>query len=195
MTFALSILPSFRLQSAKLEGSAVLLTGLLEASERVVDGPRWLWLWTSPEIAVTATIRALDPSSGTAVLETIRDELSSVPSVGTAFRWLHSYWQAYHVPMILRGEWRSSEFQPVDAVTWEIEGARGWSKLSEPIPDGATRTGVREHGWDHEHCEICSATIGIGGESSGYVDSEDRWLCPRCHERWAERRDLGFLVS
>src|SRR5678816_1815511 len=51
------------------------------------------------------------------------------------------------------------------------------------------------NGWDHEHCEICQRTIGVGGERHAYINKTDRWLCERCYHDYAKPRSLGFLIS
>jgi hypothetical protein len=55
--------------------------------------------------------------------------------------------------------------------------------------------GVRAGAWDHEHCELCGATVGAGGTPEGYVDAADHWLCPACFERYAARQDVSFAVN
>ena len=60
---------------------------------------------------------------------------------------------------------------------------------------GAEDLGVKEGGWDHEHCELCRARIGDAQNPDGYVDPEEHWLCLACHERYATTRDLSFVVD
>lgn len=46
-------------------------------------------------------------------------------------------------------------------------------------------------GWDHEHCELCKSHIDRG--MFGYCDSQDRWMCENCYERYVVPRDLPFV--
>jgi hypothetical protein len=39
--------------------------------------------------------------------------------------------------------------------------------------------------WDHEHCELCWATISeyLVHQQEGYTDGKE-WLCIECHDKY-----------
>ena len=53
--------------------------------------------------------------------------------------------------------------------------------------------GTITSGWDHEHCEICMATIGNCGESTGYRNQRDEWVCRECYLNYIQKQDLSFI--
>ena len=116
--------------------------------------------------------------------------------VGARLPWIDGYWQAYHVDMILADDpWERRQFLAQPARYFTLKGVPGWQPLGGPLPEGAIDRGVRDGRWDHEHCEICNAVIGRGGQAIGYVDAANHWLCEACHTRHAARRDLSFIAG
>jgi hypothetical protein len=49
-------------------------------------------------------------------------------------------------------------------------------------------------GWDHEHCSICWEKIGAGGQTVGYVDQSNEWVCQACHKNFIEPGSIGFVT-
>ena len=113
---------------------------------------------------------------------------------GESYPWVDIYWQAYHVSMILAGQWEPRTFASSPARYFRLNGIPGWQRDGEPLLDDAEDLGVREGGWDHEHCELCNTHIGGPGDPHGFVDPEEHWLCAACYERYAVPRDLEFVV-
>jgi hypothetical protein len=116
---------------------------------------------------------------------------------GERYCWLDAIWNPYHVDMILQPieAWQLKRFEPASAQYFRQSGVVGWQKSGPAIPDGALDLGVREGAWDHEHCEICRATIGFGGHTQGYVDADDRWLCEPCYVRYARTHSLAWMLE
>lgn len=75
--------------------------------------------------------------------------------------------------------WKRQVFEPKDAIKTYNDGRR------EEIPGG----------WDHEHCEICMATISPRAQPEGYADQKDRWVCIRCYETYVVPRSLAFFTE
>jgi len=71
----------------------------------------------------------------------------------------------------------------------------GWQPVDAPLTKGAEDLGVRAGAWDHEHCELCNATIGAAGAAEGFVNPDNYWLCVDCHERYAVPHDLSFVAE
>jgi hypothetical protein len=46
---------------------------------------------------------------------------------------------------------------------------------------------------DHDHCAICSQTLGLGGQPDGYMSKNDIWVCCRCYEEFICKRSLEFI--
>jgi hypothetical protein len=114
---------------------------------------------------------------------------------GESYPWVDIYWQAYHVSMILAGHWEPRTFIATPAHYFRLGGVVGWQQDGSPLPDGAEDLGVREGGWDHEHCELCNAHIGASGDPHGFISPEERWLCRSCYEEYGATRDLHFLLE
>jgi hypothetical protein len=142
------------------------------------------------------------------------DALPHVPGVALVFRtpdatlapelvpsavypWVDQYWRPAHVAMILAGplSWERRRFTAVPAHYFRQAGVVGWQLVGTPLPDGAEDLGVREGAWDHEHCELCRAHVGGSGAAVGYANADDDWLCERCFDQYASRRDVSFAAE
>jgi hypothetical protein len=117
------------------------------------------------------------------------------PSI--VYAWLDIYWQPYHLAMILAGpeHWQRRTFTATPAHYFRQAGVTGWQPAGGPLPEGAEDLGVRGGAWNHEHCEICRATIGANGAAEGYANAQDYWLCQSCFDQYAARRDVSFAAE
>jgi len=115
--------------------------------------------------------------------------------VGAVYPWIDGYWQAYHVAMILAGEWQPRTFVAGPARYFRLAGVTGWQPADAPLMEGAEDLGIREAAWDHEHCELCGERIGAEADARGFVDPDDHWLCSTCYERYAVGRDVSFVAE
>ena len=192
----LSVLPLFHVLDVvrSADGTAVV-QGRLDNCFIKNDGPRWFWLWPSENDAITPSMKDLDETSGKVTIIIDHSDMRDSIRAGATLHWLTPYWQAYHVPMILAGQWTKLEFKAEDAIRFAMNGWQGWARHDGAIPEGAVRTGVESGGWDHEHCEICNSRIGYEGSPVGYIDADEHWLCPNCYDKWAVTRSLGFLAG
>jgi len=126
---------------------------------------------------------------------TLDEDLATYKSaLGATYPWLDGIWNAYQVAMILAGHWEARTFVSEPARNFRLGTVTGWQPLDASLPDGAEDLGIREAGWDHEHCDICYARIHRDAPQ-GYVDPDDHWLCPACHDRYAVGRDLSFVIE
>lgn len=115
--------------------------------------------------------------------------------VGSIVPWLPAIWQFHHVNMILAGGWELRAFTPSDAQHFRVGSVHGWTKVGSTLSSNEVPTHIEKGGWDHEECQICDAKVGRGGQSNGYVNLDDKWLCQTCHERYGQTRDLGFVLG
>lgn len=115
--------------------------------------------------------------------------------IGSSYPWLDGYWQAYHIAMILDGRWEPRRFRSAPARYFRLAGVTGWQPVDAPLAEGAEDLGVRDGGWDHEHCELCGRSINGADATTAYVDAADHWLCAECYERYARTRDVSFAVE
>ena len=194
MNSDLAGLPRVHVRSVEHRADEVVVKAKVEGACYDPDGPQWFWLWPSEDRAITPAILEGRPEGDELVLSIDPQDMTSAVAPGAALAWFSPYWQAYHVYMIRRGKWDRRRFLAEDAAIFILGRLRGRNKAHLPIPEGAIAKGIEPGGWDHEHCEICRATIGSGGEPFGYVDPDDHWLCESCHARWAQPRDFGFLL-
>jgi hypothetical protein len=186
--------------------------------DRIVDNidPHWFWLLFGENDCLCTTLQSIDKGGRAAVLSCdVRDEPKVV---GETLAYLSSYWQAYHVWMVLDPAWgwERKIFQGADAVAEDydageasvVEGreVRVWTKLElvggregasrhypasdQSLPPNSERRPV-PGGWGHEHCDLCRTHIDAKG--FGYCDPAGRWMCEKYHERYVLRRDLAFV--
>ena len=88
--------------------------------------------------------------------------------------------------------WRERRFEAADAVGFSADRGHMIRKMSDSLPAGGT---IIEGGWDHEHCEICWATISPAGEPIGMFAEPDHWVCCNCYHRFIVPRSLDFIVD
>ena len=129
----------------------------------------------------------------TAPLWVLRDRIS----VGSTVPWLPDGWQYFHVNLVTAptSAWNRRDFVASDAQHFRVGNAHGWAKAGAKLEPDHELTHVEPGGWDHEHCEICSARIGSGGMTEGYVNESDAWLCGTCYEQYARAHDLAFMFT
>ena len=75
-------------------------------------------------------------------------------------------------------------------------GRRRWQGKALPVLTGDPQNQLKEMlstGWDHEHCELCRASIEVGGY--GFSDLRGHWVCEACHAKYVVTHDLSFLYS
>ena len=100
----------------------------------------------------------------------------------------------------------AEDYEATDVSVVGGREVRVWTKL-EPTGTGSgqsrhypatdqtvpVRTGARliSGGWGHEHCGLCNEHIDA--LMVGYCDSDEHWMCDKCHERYVARGDLSFV--
>ena len=186
--------------------------------DRIIENidPHWFWLLFGEQDYICASLKSTAKETGVATLTC--DARDEPKIVGQTLAYLSPYWQAYHVWMVLDGNWgwEKREFQGADAVAEDYEAkdvsivagreVKVWTKLEPaegrggqsrhyPAPDQTLPpvSGSRlvPAGWGHEHCELCNAHIDAG--DFGYCDPGERWMCEKCYERYVMQRDLAFV--
>jgi hypothetical protein len=191
----LSELPRFTVEAVHDGSGEVRLSGRFSNLRGVRAGRSWLYV--STDGSLLGDLEAVDPTTGRAVFVTSGQALREPVRIGASFPWVEGYWQAYQVAMIVEPAhpWVNTVFVPGPARHFTLAGAHGWQAADAPLPDGAVDLGVRPGDWDHEHCEICEAKIGIGGAAAGFRDPDGHWLCEGCHASYAIPHDLSFLAG
>lgn len=86
--------------------------------------------------------------------------------------------------------WRRTVFEPGGMA--HFAGPGGTSMGTRTSPEAPAGGQVVPAGWDHEHCEVCWAKIGCGGEPAGYLSPPDAWVCEQCYISFVVRRSLAF---
>jgi hypothetical protein len=89
-------------------------------------------------------------------------------------------------------QWKECRFEPVDAVQFAVDGGRMVGTVSSDVPAGGTPL---KGGWDHEHCEICWATISLVDDSIAMFSEPDHWVCCSCYQQFIVPQSLGFIVD
>jgi hypothetical protein len=195
MLTRLDDLPGFQVDGISAEECNPKLTGTFTHLKGVRRGRSWLY--ASSASSLIGDLVDLDETSRRATFIAPFWSSDSPIQVGTVAPWVDGYWQPYHVSMILDPDavWRRTKLCASPAQHFDVGGLHGWGEVGRALPEGAVPTFVQDNGWDHEHCELCWASIGPGGQPYGYVDQDDRWLCEGCYGSYAATRSLGFLVA
>ncbi|MEP6622383.1 MAG: hypothetical protein ABJE47_23875 [bacterium] len=156
------------------------------------------WLYRHGGVSLIGDLRTVPVSSDERALFITPDAaLAPELAPGLTYPWLDGYWDPRHVAMVLAPEesWRRRTFAATPARYFRLEGATGWQPVEAELLEGTEDLGVRKGAWDHEHCELCNASIGAGGTADGFVNPDDYWLCVDCHERYAVPHDLSFALD
>ncbi len=187
-------LPHFVIDAVEEAESAPLLLGRFTTMAGVREGRSWLY---DGDESLIGDVESLELSTRRATFSAPDWTSASRAQPGVSLPWVDGYWQAYHLSMILdrANVWHRTTFTPSAAQYFLVQGHQGWQPTGQRLPEGATPEEVVEGGWDHEHCELCMAKIGASGAPIGYRDTSNRWLCERCFQRYAEPRDLAFLLQ
>jgi hypothetical protein len=177
MPVSLADLPAFRVASIDDVSPDPLLIGEFTHLTSVREGRSWLY--AGNEFSLIGDVVELNPQTRHATFVAPFWSRGSPIQVGSLVPWVGGYWQAYHVTMIIdpSAAWRRVEFAASAAQHFFLGDAHGWGKVGVDLPEGARATHIEPGGWDHEHCELCDKHIGKNGESLGYVDMEEHWLC------------------
>lgn len=192
--------------------------GNFDKIETVRDGPGWLLL--PKRQCLYGGFASLDLTAKTAIFNALTDEDPQI--TGQTLPYLYGYLQAYHVWMVVEPlwEWTEVTFTPADATAKRVpacgesigsEPVKGWIEVkrvgdtwgrSKVMPESPENSATRAEansswiipsGWDHEHCELCSAHIESG--DVGHIDSSEHWVCKSCYSKYVSRHDLSFLFS
>jgi hypothetical protein len=192
----------------KLHGTFDHLAGVREAR---------CWLLLPQRDCLVGDLESLDSRARTAVFVTF--EKSPPDLVGGELPYVYGYWQAYHIWMVTepswgwkrallqRGEVVAEVFESERAETIQGQKVKRWIRVKEtgqhrgkerafPVFSGDLQPqidAVTVTGWDHEHCELCSAQIRLGDH--GFVDADEHWVCELCYAKYVATHDLSFLDS
>jgi hypothetical protein len=76
-------------------------------------------------------------------------------------------------------EWAKTNFKPSDAIRHYNDGR------VETIKDG----------WDHEHCNICWATIDFTENTVYMKSNQGDEVCQECFDNYIKRKSIDFIVE
>ena len=91
-------------------------------------------------------------------------------------------------------EWDRQKFSKKDGYEFDFLGKKMISK-DKKKPGFATGGdgNVQEGGWNHEHCEICEATISEYVNIFGYVSNDGKWVCEKCYQIFIKPINISFI--
>jgi hypothetical protein len=162
-----------------------------------LDGvrPGRCWLLQAGGKNFIGDLSSLEPNTQSALYRTFD---KTVPALlGQRLAYLDGYWQAYHVRMVAESErsWEKLIFAASDAVSINTEGGDGRQlngiRKANPVDLLNPDVQIVHNGWDHEHCELCNAHIDPG--DCCHRDTDDRWVCQTCYNRYVQPHDLSFV--
>jgi hypothetical protein len=143
-----------------------------------------------------AVVEVVDRSKGTVFITDARDPEVRRLRVGERYPWFDDYWRAPLVEAIADEAhiWRQFTFEPSDATQFRQGGVMGWQKVAQALPNGAIDLGIKQAGWNHEHCGLCGDRIDRE-HPVGYVDEDEQFLCSTCYQKYGATHDLSFQVG
>ncbi|MEW6026128.1 MAG: hypothetical protein AB1599_02385 [Planctomycetota bacterium] len=93
------------------------------------------------------------------------------------YPYLAGYWQERAEIVLDKSlRWSPVNFEPRDAIKHKN--------------DGSTET--IKNGWDHEHCNICWATISLHENTSYMKSNKNHDICLECFEKYIKQRSIEF---
>ena len=104
----------------------------------------------------------------------------SVPEIksGASIPFFDGYWgERAKIVLDKSLEWKEIPFKPRDAIHTYPGGRK------EVIPGG----------WDHEHCEICWATISLSENPNFRESSQGHKVCLDCYGNHITSRNIDFM--
>jgi hypothetical protein len=189
--------------------------GIFDQASGVREGRCWLLL--PDKDWLVGDLTSLDLKAGTAIFLIYEEPAPDL--IGKKLPYVDGCWQAYHVWMVADPSWHwsrvrlerrqvvSEVFQARESQTIDRQEVKTWIRVKEspedggkerlyPVLDGVPHKRLKEilaEGWDHEHCELCRASIHVGGY--GFSDLREHWVCEACHAKYVVTHDLSFLYS
>ena len=181
------VLPTFRLQTISESGLVGRFEPSLWAEERAVaglylGGGRFLW----------GRFCRVDQSEATCEFEPDDPTELLALRIGESYPYVGGYY-GERAELVLDSTriWHLSVFRPRDSVRFEGTAGIMETRASGDNPDGGMTV---PGGWDHEHCFICQAKIGTGGQTVGYVDQSSEWVCEYRYRNFVEPHSIDFVT-
>jgi hypothetical protein len=165
-------------------------TGVFDSSPWV--GENWIaGLYLGGSRFLWGRFRQVDKAARTCSFHPDHSADLSTMVTGNSYPFMDGYW-GERAELVLDESriWNRLAFEASDMVVFLAAGGSSMgTRLSAGAPPGGA---VVAGGWDHEHCDICQKKIGGGGESIGYFNSPDSWVCEECYNNFVAPRSLAF---
>lgn len=130
----------------------------------------------------------MDARTATFRLDVVDDAVNL--EVGSRHPYLDGYWGEQAEIVLNRArDWKQARFQSTDAVEYIRDGQTIHTRATVDAPAGGP---VIANAWDHEHCIMCSRTIGSPEDPIAWTDAKGDWLCGECHS-YVAARSLEFV--
>ena len=180
--------------------------GVVTNCMRVLHPTQSIWLASDVlnSTGIGGQVTSYDATTGRVVLDLW---FAAKLKAGNSFPLLNHDYNPYQVAMVLdeTRQWTRTRFVPRDAIA--TPGSNGFTCL-KPIGGGSSSRyyppekgdelpqaagQIKQAAWDHEHCELCDATIAPHGEPEGYVDNHGYWVCCKCFKDYVAAHNLEFI--
>ncbi len=145
---------------------------------RWVGENHFAYLYLPGGIMVEGKFRNVEEATKTIAFVFTDVDVNPKISKGDVIPYFDGYWGERALIVFNNNlSWQKSTFEPSDAIKTYNDGRK------EEIPGG----------WDHEHCEICWATISQK-ESHNYMQSsQGDIICLECFEKYVKTRSIDFI--
>ena len=169
-------LPTLRVDKIIPEGNAFIIMGSVS---------RWQWvgenycayLYVNQEKLIEGKFRDVNEVNRSVMFVTT-GFAPNFMKVDETYPFFDGYWGQRAVLVFDNTlSWQETAFEPRDAVTHNVDGT----------------TELVRGGWDHEHCDICWATIDLQ-ENTVYMKNNDHAIvCLGCFENYILKKSIEFI--
>jgi hypothetical protein len=193
---SLADLNHFRVTHTDASGKHPRLTGLLSLPGQLAPGDYVALFLGLANDDLRGELVEVDPDAAIGVISVTFGSIDALVGMSAGIPIYDGYWSD-RVRLVIddRLIWARHRFTAPDAfVEPAPQGGTMW-RVATPEDVARTDGKIVPGGWDHEHCDICWAKIGAGGDPEGYSTPDDHWVCVRCYEQHIACRDLSFVLG
>jgi len=195
MNDELRILPKFTITHKGIDDYPSC-EGIFDRNIHICDGFIG-YLINEENLCIRGRFYKYEEGTKQAIFRPTIEQQNSIINNGSIYYFLDGYWgEKVELVLSKNKEWIRQEFSKKDGYEFEFNGMKMMSKDRKKPGSATSGEGkVRKGGWDHEHCEICVATISEDMNLFVYVSNDGKWVCDKCYQIYVQPIKLGFITN
>lgn len=188
--FSYEYVPRSRYSSTKCVGTFTHLRGL-----SIKKGLNRIDIYKHPAVFIDGKFEVLNLRRKQAAFFPIEEDMEAHLEVGQTYYCFDGYWAMRAELVLDRSKtWVKIRFEPRDAIECRVDNMRVVTQPGAKVPEKVESPRIVKGGWDHEHCNICWATIDEFRNQYAYIDQEKHWLCEDCYNNYYVPQSLHFIT-